>query len=127
MKKLDATLSTLLCFTAAGCAHYNQETIRASVRNHKPQLEACVTSNLTPSSPAKDTLTLTWEIDESGTVKQLTAIEEKSTLTNEPLKKCFMDVIGAIKFEIPPSGKITTIDSYPFYIYKDRQKNKSAE
>jgi outer membrane biosynthesis protein TonB len=93
-----------------GAGGLNSEQVRSVVVSHTGALRACYEIEAQKNPDLRGTVTVAWEIDEAGVVRN--ARVSSATLANDRLQACIVRQLQSWQF--PKSDASTTIAAYPF-------------
>lgn len=90
-----------------------REDIQTIIQTHRDEARACYDKALKDHPGIEGDLDIKWTIDPQGAVTDASVDSSKSTIHEESVGKCIIDVIKKIKFA-PSKGGFETRAHYPF-------------
>lgn len=105
----------------------DRQAVRTSVRQSLPAFASCFEAEHKKDRSLNGKVVLAWEIHDGGIAKNVRINVPKTTLRNENLEKCMINVMAKIVFPLPPKDTVAEVAGYPFVFNDENETLKSDD
>lgn len=121
MKFLIAVVILLSITSFAANERTSRENIRLRIKEHLEEVQSCYRTALEKNPGFDGKITIHWVVDDQGTVKEVSILDNKTTIKDSAMQTCISDLFKTWSFPPAPKGQVVSID-YPF-VFKKAVKN----